>query len=168
MLTLGNLLLGFAAILLIFQDQKTTAVLLILLGLVCDFFDGFCARKLNAESALGKELDSLADLVTFGVAPAMLVYASALQHMSVLGAVCCLVYVACSALRLARFNAGQSHMCGFVGMPTPMAAVILILLTVTANPPVLAVGVCLTSMLMVSRLSFPSLKKIKPEVVEDC
>ncbi|WP_334075036.1 MULTISPECIES: CDP-diacylglycerol--serine O-phosphatidyltransferase [Paenibacillus] len=168
-LTLGNLLLGFSAILFIYQGQTAASMMLILLGLFCDFFDGFCARKLNAVSEMGRELDSLADLVTFGIAPAALAYVTSLHEIRVLGAASCLAYVCCGALRLARFNTAQSHMPGFVGMPIPLAAILLIvLLTLSLNPMLVAFGALLLSLLMVSRLSFPSLKKIKPEVAEDC
>lgn len=167
-LTLGNLLLGFSAILFVYQGQTAASMMLILLGLFCDFFDGFCARKLNAVSELGKELDSLADLVTFGVAPAALAYVTSLQELRVWGAVSCLAYVCCGALRLARFNAAQSHMSGFVGMPIPLAALLVLLLSVSLPPLFVAFGTLLLSLLMVSRISFPSLKKIKPEVAEDC
>lgn len=167
-LTLGNLLLGFSAILFIYQGQTAASMMLILLGLFCDFFDGFCARKLNAVSELGKELDSLADLVTFGIAPAALAYVTSLHEIRVWGAVSCLAYVCCGALRLARFNAAQSHMRGFVGMPIPLAAMLMLLLSVSLPPLFVALGALLLSLLMVSRISFPSLKKIKPEVAEDC
>ncbi len=168
MLTLGNLLLGFTAILMTFNDRMKIAILLIIAGLICDFFDGFCARKLHVESAMGKELDSLADLVTFGVAPAILVHIFSLNQIPVFGIICCLVYVSCSALRLARFNAEQSHISGFIGMPTPLAALLVLLLAVTLKPLAVAVGTLLIGLLMVSHFSFPSLKKVEPEVVEDC
>lgn len=167
-LTLGNLLLGFSAILFVYQGETATSFMLILLGLLCDFFDGFCARKLNAVSELGKELDSLADLVTFGIAPAVLAYVTSLHEIRVLGIVGCLTYVCCGALRLARYNAAQSHMPGFVGMPIPLAAMLILLMSASLQPVLAAIGALLLSLLMVSRISFPSLKKMKPEVAEEC
>ncbi|CAJ1317372.1 CDP-diacylglycerol--serine O-phosphatidyltransferase [Paenibacillus sp. PK4536] len=166
--TLGNLLSGFAAILLISQEQFEISVLLIVVGLVCDFLDGYCARILHATSEFGKELDSLADLITFGVAPAIFAYVVSLHEIHVVGAVCCLFYVCCSALRLARFNVRQSHMTVFVGMPTPVAAVLSILLTIYVYPLVAMVGIVLIGILMVSPFYFPSLKKVKSEAMEDC
>ncbi|OWA37976.1 CDP-diacylglycerol--serine O-phosphatidyltransferase [Saccharibacillus sp. O16] len=168
-LTLTNLLLGFLAVVFTFKEQLEAAVLFIGLGLICDVLDGYLARKLDATSALGKELDSLADLVTFGIAPAMVIYVSMLHEVPIFGAACCLVYVCCCALRLARFNVSQSELTGFIGMPTPLAAVLALLVT-----PLMYLGwiaalfFLLLSALMVSRLGFPSLKKAKPEPVEDC
>ncbi|MNI56441.1 CDP-diacylglycerol--glycerol-3-phosphate 3-phosphatidyltransferase [compost metagenome] len=166
-LTLANLLLGFLSILCSFRLELVPAMLLILLGMLCDFFDGFCARKLNAASELGKELDSLADLVTFGIAPATFMYITSVHEIRVLGATCCLAYVCCSALRLARFNVRQSHMTGFVGMPTPLAAVLVLVIAALLPQPAAAIGMLVIGALMVSRLSFPSLKKMKPEVAEE-
>ncbi|AIQ52895.1 CDP-diacylglycerol--serine O-phosphatidyltransferase [Paenibacillus sp. FSL R7-0331] len=167
-LTLANLLAGFLAILCIYKQHLPAAMLLIGLGMICDFFDGFCARKLDAASELGKELDSLADLVTFGIAPAALIYAASLNEIRVAGAMGCLIFVCCSALRLARFNTGQSHVPGFVGMPTPMAAMAVLLLTVIPSASAAVIGMPVVGALMISRLAFPSLKKMKPEPAEDC
>lgn len=168
-LTLANLLLGFLAVVFTFKGEPEAAVLLIGAGLICDFFDGYFARRLDATSALGRELDSLADLVTFGIAPALLIYASSLHEVRVLGAACCIVYVCCCALRLARFNVSQSSLAGFVGMPTPLAAVLALILTDLAGPAPLA-AFCLLGIasLTVSRLTFPAFKKAKPEPAEDC
>ncbi len=167
-LTLANLLLGFLAILSTFRYEFVLAALLILLGLIFDFFDGYCARKLNVASELGKELDSLADLVTFGIAPASLVFVASLHVIQVFGTVCCLVYVCCGALRLARFNSVQSHIRGFVGMPTPLAAVLVLLTTALLPVYAAAIGMLVIGALMISHFSFPSLKRIKTEVVKDC
>ncbi|OMF11301.1 CDP-diacylglycerol--serine O-phosphatidyltransferase [Paenibacillus sp. FSL H7-0331] len=158
-LTLSNLLLGFTAILFTFKGEILAAILLVMLGLFCDFLDGYCARKLNAVSLLGKELDSLADLVTFAVAPAIMAYVASLHEIRMFGTACCLIYVCCGALRLARFNATQSHISGFVGMPTPLAAVFMLLLTASPRPSVVAFGTLLIGVLMISKISFPSLKK---------
>lgn len=167
-LTLGNLLLGFVAILFVFESKMQSALLLILFGLLCDFLDGYCARKLDAASEMGKQLDSLADLVTFGIAPAIFVYSASLQDIEVLGIACCLVYVCCCALRLARFNVTQSSRSGFVGMPTPLAAMFALALTLLSNPFFVSIGMLILGALMVSRLPFPDLKKDKPEVAKDC
>jgi len=74
--TLGNLTCGVLAILSIFNDELETAVYLVILAAILDFFDGFLARLLKVSGELGKQLDSLADLVTFGVAPSFMLYAS--------------------------------------------------------------------------------------------
>ncbi|WP_033541229.1 CDP-diacylglycerol--serine O-phosphatidyltransferase [Planococcus sp. CAU13] len=165
-LTMGNLLLGFMAILFISNKEYSTAAMLIGLGLFFDFIDGYSARKLNAESALGKELDSLADMVTFGVAPAMLAYFGSVHEIHFFGVFCCLIYVCCSALRLARFNISVHPSTSFIGMPMPLAATLMLFITLL-NPYATAIGSLLISFLMISRLWFPSLKNIELEVKED-
>lgn len=168
-LTLSNLMLGFMAILYIVKGEIFGGTVLIMLGLFCDFLDGFFARKLNSVSLLGKELDSLADLVTFVIAPAIIAFVGSLHEIHTIGAACILIYVCCGALRLARFNAMQSHSSGFVGMPTPLAAVMLLLLAASSrHPSVVELGAVLIGALMVSKISFPSLKKGSAEVAEDC
>ena len=112
------------------------AAALILVALVCDVFDGWIARWRHSASAMGRELDSLADVVSFGIAPAVMAYAwgvrslpgdgsVAFQQIGEFGWVCCLAFLICCAWRLARFNVqgmapGSSKY--FVGMPTPAAA----------------------------------------------
>lgn len=166
-LTLANLLSGFLALLFIIKNELAPAICLILLGLLCDFFDGYCARKLNAASELGKELDSLADLVTFGVAPAALVYVAVLHEIPVFGATCCVAYLCCCAIRLARFNVKQACLAGFIGMPTPLAAMLILLISTLVPPAATAIGMLAVGALMVSRISFPGLKKIRSEPAEE-
>lgn len=165
-LTLANLTLGFLALVFILKDELSTSVWLICLGLVCDFFDGYFARKFNTISALGKELDSLADLVTFGIAPAFLIYAELLHELLIFGAVCCFTYVCCCALRLARFNVMQDKLPRFIGMPTPLAAVLTLLILASFQPFAASIMLLIISMLMVSWISFPSFKKMETDPKE--
>lgn len=110
------------AILSIFNDKPENAVYFVLIAAVLDFFDGFLARLLNVSGDLGKELDSLADLVTFGVAPAfMLYYCSVLiegfpRYAFILLAVF-------SAYRLAKFNLDTRQSHSFIGVPTPITGI---------------------------------------------
>lgn len=132
MLTLGNLLCGFGAIAYIsagpdYPRRFIHAAWLILLAMAFDALDGRVARMAKITSRFGAELDSLADVVSFGVAPALLVKAvsGAFFHPRLLWPLCAL-YAACAALRLARFNVEtspdpKSHMT-FGGLPTPPAA----------------------------------------------
>jgi CDP-diacylglycerol--serine O-phosphatidyltransferase len=129
MVTLGNLVCGFQAIRLASQGNYVIAAWLVLLGMVFDAFDGKVARLTKGASEFGAELDSLADVVTFGVAPAFIVAAMSrdvdLAHQRLVG-LACLVYAVCTALRLARFNVETttdeaSHQ-SFKGMPSPAAA----------------------------------------------
>ena len=85
MLTLCNFVSGVLAIYAVFAQRFSIAVLLICFGLVFDLLDGWAARKLNAVSPFGKELDSLADIVTFGVAPAILAYQLILNELGTIG-----------------------------------------------------------------------------------
>lgn len=126
LLTLLNLCMGFSGILLSSQGQHTTAVLLLFVALVCDFLDGSAARLLNARSPIGKELDSLADLVSFGVLPGVLVYAllgqlTWLPPAAQMGLAA--LSPAMAALRLARFNIDQAQQTRFSGLPSPAFAV---------------------------------------------
>lgn len=132
MITLGNLLCGCGAIVssLVYGDF-TLALIFVVASAVCDFFDGFTARLLRQYSDIGVQLDSLADMVSFGVAPSAIVYAFAAQattHFALPAVVVeCLVYVpfimaAFSALRLAKFNIDETQHETFEGLPTPANA----------------------------------------------
>ena len=117
-----NLLSGCFATIFALQGNFTTAFLCIIAGAVCDFCDGLAARALKAYSPMGKELDSLADMVTFGVAPAMIMYrfqaeANFLVYLPLLIAVF-------SGLRLAKFNIDTRQSENFIGLATPSCALI--------------------------------------------
>ena len=136
LLTLLNLACGTAAIVLTLEGQWRWAVYLILIAAVLDFLDGFTARMLNAYSETGKQLDSLADMVTFGVLPAAFIYtifkalflnrAEGIStiHDSLQWVVLASVAIvpALSAIRLARFNANTGDGAFFHGLPTPAHA----------------------------------------------
>ena len=129
MLTLGNLLCGAgAAIALLVHHNYELAFYLVVASAVCDFFDGFAARLLKQSSPMGVELDSLADMVSFGLVPAVAMYClygdmPQISGMSdsvanVLG-FATLIIVAFSALRLAKFNIDDTQHTEFCGLPTP-------------------------------------------------
>lgn len=129
LLTLLNLCAGVTAIRFALAGRFEEAVASILLAGVLDLLDGGMARLLRAGSKLGAELDSLADLVSFGVAPAVMVYAWTMYTAGGIGWVPTLLFCSCAALRLARFNIAQDGppepqgtYTYFVGMPTPGAA----------------------------------------------
>jgi CDP-diacylglycerol--serine O-phosphatidyltransferase len=116
------------------------------------------ARRTNSECELGSNLDSLADLVSFGVAPALVVYLSALRSLPVAGIGACLAFVLCGAWRLARFQAGERSRRHFVGLSIPPAGVIAVTLAAWSPPRGLVLAIVITlSLLMVSRLPFPTL-----------
>lgn len=127
--TLGNLTCGAVAVMLAFGSMDIrTAFWLIVAGAILDFFDGFVARLLKQYSAIGKQLDSLADMVTFGIAPAAIIYLTMRQAAGADGWEYYLPWLAfaipiCSALRLAKFNIDESQGDSFVGLPTPANAI---------------------------------------------
>ncbi|MFC1805577.1 CDP-diacylglycerol--serine O-phosphatidyltransferase [Planctomycetota bacterium] len=129
LLTLGNLVCGFHAIRYAADAEFTTAAWMIVLAMVFDALDGKVARLTKASSQFGAELDSLADVVSFGIAPAFMVAMLTLSVQSDyqrLVWLCCMVYAVCAALRLARFNVetgldDESHKF-FRGLPSPAAA----------------------------------------------
>ena len=122
-ITCCNLISGCIATYFAFNGKFEMAMLFIVIGAVFDFFDGFTARLLNVSSPIGKELDSLADDITFGMAPATIVY-SLLKMQNVPGFVPFIAFLiaAFSALRLAKFNLDERQAMGFIGLPTPANA----------------------------------------------
>lgn len=135
-LTLTNLSLGGVSILFTMRGQLNASLLFIFLAALADRFDGTVARKLNIESELGKQLDSMSDIISFGVAPALLLYQSLLQDFGVLGAFFTILYIGCGAFRLARFNITENNGY-FSGLPITAAGVLLTLsyLTIHYFPP---------------------------------
>lgn len=136
LLTSLNLLCGVLAILMAFREEFYTAAWLILGAGVLDFFDGFVARLLKAATAFGRELDSLADVVTFGVAPAFVIFCFDMSMhdpvyvndtpMPYYGAYAAFLLPVFAALRLARFNIDRKQKDGFLGVPTPANALFFI------------------------------------------
>ncbi|MFD3447655.1 CDP-diacylglycerol--serine O-phosphatidyltransferase [Microbacteriaceae bacterium 4G12] len=124
--TLINLSLGGISILFTTQNELKLALIFIFLAALSDRFDGMIARKLKIESELGKQLDSLCDLISFGVAPALLLYQGLLHEYSVPGVFFTILYIACGALRLARFNITEMNGY-FQGMPITLAGCLLTL-----------------------------------------
>ena len=122
-LTLLNLSLGGFAILFVLNDQLNLSLLLIFLAALADRFDGMVARKLNIESELGKQLDSMCDIISFGIAPALLLYEGILIEFGAPGAAFTIIYIACGAFRLARFNISENNGY-FTGVPITVAGCI--------------------------------------------
>ena len=120
-ITCLNLLSGVMGIIVLFGGRPDQAFFLMLAAAVFDFCDGLAARALGAYSELGKELDSLADMVSFGVLPAMMLFVGTshpyLRFVT-------LLLVAFSALRLAKFNLDERQHASFLGLPTPASAMI--------------------------------------------
>jgi CDP-diacylglycerol---serine O-phosphatidyltransferase len=172
-LTSGSLAAGFLSILLIFQTNNLLGVAgLVVLAAVFDILDGPAARRKGTEGEFGTNLDSLADLVSFGAAPALALYLSSLYALPVVGLAACLVFFLCGAWRLARFSICKNSLY-FVGCPIPIAGVLVALLAVTKPHPLLALpAVLVLSVLMVCTLPVPTLSGLRnreelSEVVEE-
>ena len=124
-ITCCNLISGCIATYYAFQGDFLMALLFIIIGAVFDFFDGMSARLLGVSSPIGKELDSLADDITFGFAPSAIVFgflSPLTSHLSPLIAFLAFIMAAFSALRLAKFNLDERQALGFIGLPTPANA----------------------------------------------
>ncbi|MGG4264321.1 CDP-diacylglycerol--serine O-phosphatidyltransferase [Peribacillus simplex] len=122
-LTLINLSLGGFAIISVMHGQLNFSLLLIFLAALADRFDGMVARKFNIESELGKQLDSMCDIISFGVAPALLIYQGILIEFGAPGTFFTVFYIGCGAFRLARFNISESNGY-FTGVPITVAGCI--------------------------------------------
>ena len=177
-LTSGSLAAGFLALFLIFQlNNLFAAAGLVTLAAVFDGLDGLVARHTGDDGEFGGNLDSLADVVSFGAVPAFALYWGSLYPLTIVGLVACLVFFLCGAWRLARFSIFK-HPLYFVGFPIPAAGVLVALLAAllaaTGPYPFLALPVVLAlSFLMVCTLPFPTLsglrnfKEMREVVVED-
>jgi CDP-diacylglycerol---serine O-phosphatidyltransferase len=171
LLTSMNLVLGFMAVLYSAQGEIERACWAILLAGVFDLLDGRVARLTNTTSKFGVEYDSLCDLVSFGVAPACLMYFSALQPFGRIGMIVAVIFALCGALRLARFNVMAEVLpkSYFQGLPIPMAASGLCTAVFFAKDLGLPIErsfffLILTAtfgLLMVSTLKFPSFKDLR-------
>ncbi|GKV69619.1 CDP-diacylglycerol--serine O-phosphatidyltransferase [Sporosarcina sp. NCCP-2716] len=126
-ITLINLSFGAIAIILISKDLSHMSLVFIFLAALFDRFDGMTARHFHTESSFGKELDSLSDIISFGIAPALLIYHSALSEMLWVGIAATIIYIASGAVRLARYNVEEFDG-SFRGVPITAAGVILTVL----------------------------------------
>ena len=168
MFTMGNMFCGYCCIIFAIRGEFATAAPFIGFAMVLDMLDGRVARLTGATSDFGIEFDSLADVISFGMAPALLAFLWGLQPLGRIGWAASFLFVAAAAVRLARFNiqSGSQDKRYFVGMPSPAAAAVLAA-TVFAYPigfqmPAHAIGVLamvlVPAMLMVSTVRFRSFK----------
>ena len=122
-ITSMNLLCGALGVIFSLRGSLDIAFYLMLAAAVCDFFDGFAARMLNAYSPVGKELDSLADLISFGLLPSLMLHRRLIEGgVTDFWAYIPLIIVVFSALRLAKFNVDERQSENFLGLPTPACA----------------------------------------------
>ena len=141
--TTFNMISGFSSVLLAFRGHFTLAAVLIAASIVFDIADGAVARLVGATSPFGLQLDSLADLISFGLAPAVLVHTWALDEWPVLAWLAAFLWLACAAFRLARFNVTIDPAADkryFVGLPSPGAAGVVIATIFALDSPVWGPG----------------------------
>ncbi|WP_028595100.1 CDP-diacylglycerol--serine O-phosphatidyltransferase [Paenibacillus assamensis] len=162
--TIGNLFLGIIAIMLAFDQEYNLAALMVIIAMLLDGLDGRVARALNAQSEFGKELDSLSDVISFGVAPAFIMYVTALTDVNPAVAwIVTAIFPICGALRLARFNVVEGTPGYFIGLPIPAAGGVICTLALFHNDistTFLLIAMLLVSYLMVSTVRYPNFKKI--------
>lgn len=174
-ITCCNLISGCVAIAYAFSGNVELSFTWIIIGAVFDFFDGMSARLLNVSSPIGKELDSLADIVTFGVAPSTILFSelSVMSYPAILEPLrpilpfTAYIMAAFSALRLAKFNLDERQALGFIGLPTPANALFWGSLIIGAGKWLEATpfmvffllgGILISSWLMVSEIPMFALK----------
>ena len=174
--TTGNLLCGFLSVIASINGQYVQAALIIFVAFLLDCLDGKVARMTNSSSAFGVEYDSLADLLSFGVAPGLLLYAWALRPFGPLSWVAAFAFVICGALRLARFNVQASTVQRsiFIGLPIPAAAGVIasaVLLSQQlygdlesvepGHPLPIVVAIYILALLMISNVKYLSFKRVR-------
>ena len=130
--TLVGVCIGLSSIKFAFDGRFEIAVLAIIVASIIDGLDGRIARLIKGTSKVGKELDSLTDVISFGVAPAFIMYFWKLNELGRIGWLICLIYVVCVALRLARFNVNSSNQSYwqenfFEGVPSPAGGVLVLM-----------------------------------------
>ncbi|MCX7780073.1 MAG: CDP-diacylglycerol--serine O-phosphatidyltransferase [Negativicutes bacterium] len=161
-LTALNLVLGVFAIITTFHGDYFTASLLVFSAMIADGLDGRVARAFGVSSDFGKELDSLCDLVSFGVAPAFLAYVFLLKDFGWTGAVSAAAFATCGALRLARFNVNTGKVKGyFMGLPIPASGCVVatfVMLGVKPGGYLFPLMVAIFAYLMVSTIRYPDFK----------
>jgi len=171
LLTTGALFGGFYAVLLGFGGRYELAAMAIFVAMIFDGLDGRVARMTNTQSDFGVQYDSLSDMVSFGVAPAVLVYGWSLDGLGKVGITAAFVYASCAALRLARFNVQSALASGsnwFVGLPSPAAAALVAGFVWSFHDMqsslflsgLTAFFTAIAGLLMVTNFKYPSFKEI--------
>ncbi len=162
--TAANISCGFISMIVAADGRFELAVYLLVVAILLDTLDGNIARWLQATSEFGQEMDSFSDALSFGAAPAFLVYQAILKPVEPFGLTVSLVYLLCAVLRLTRFNVtsdAHSKEKKTVGVPVPVAAsylMVAVLMRDVVHPSHVVILVLLFSGLMVSRVPLPNLK----------
>ncbi len=168
MVTSGNILCGLFSLMLVLNGKYVPAAWLVFFAVIFDGFDGKVARMLGGGSQFGMEFDSLADLVSFGVAPAILMYQVSLRGLHIAGAVIACFFALCVALRLARFNV--VHVPGpFQGLPCPAGGLFVssfVIAGVSLPAWAMAFVMALTALLMISSIPYANMKKLTKKTAD--
>ena len=192
-ITLGNLIFGLFAILFAFYSDLKIASFCIFFGAFLDFFDGLSARILNVHSELGKQLDSMADIITFGIAPGFIMFqllggsiysmysfefflnlikkGEILDNIRILSPLVSFIIPVLSAYRLAKFNIDSNQKTNFIGLPTPITGILIASLPLInteifpffLNQITLILIALVMSLLLISKIPFFSFKISKNE-----
>lgn len=161
-ITAMNLVFGLLSLVATMQGNNYQAALMIFAAAVADGLDGRAARLFKVSGEFGKELDSLGDVVSFGVAPAVLAYAYLLQDLFLTGFVVAGAFAICGALRLARFNINAVKVKGhFMGLPIPAAGCTVAACVIAGLKPPgwwFPIMVCMLAYLMISTVRYPDFK----------
>ena len=175
MFTLIGVCIGLSSIKFAFDERFTLSVIAIIVAAIIDGLDGRIARLIQGTSKVGKELDSLTDVISFGVAPAFIMYFWKLNELGRIGWLICLIYVVCVALRLARFNVNSGKEPSwrdnfFEGVPSPAGGVIVLMPLVYSLSEIQIFSInydyfvpilfVLVSILLISKVPTYALKKI--------
>ncbi|MCZ6514214.1 MAG: CDP-diacylglycerol--serine O-phosphatidyltransferase [Nitrospinae bacterium] len=169
--TTGNVFCGFYAFIAVLNEEFFLAAAAIVVAIIFDALDGRVARLTKTTSAFGVQYDSLADVISFGMAPALLTYAWVLKPFGRLGWLAAFLYLLCGALRLARFNVTKPDTTGdqFIGLPIPAAAAVIASIVIAfedlfktrLDPMIMVAVVYLLAFLMVSNIKYPAFKKFE-------
>ena len=167
--TTGNVFCGFYAFVAVLNEQFYFAAWAIVAGMIFDGLDGRIARLTKTTSAFGEQYDSLADIITFGMAPALLAYSWVLKPFGRLGWMAAFLFLLCATLRLARFNVTNPEIRSkhFIGLPSPASAVVIASIVIAfedlfatrMNPFIMVMVVYTLAFLMVSNIKYPAFKQ---------
>ncbi|HUV12222.1 MAG TPA: CDP-diacylglycerol--serine O-phosphatidyltransferase [Acidobacteriota bacterium] len=168
MFTVGNIFAGFFAVISTLHGDYGPAAVAIGIAVVLDGLDGKIARLAGATSDFGVQLDSLADVISFGIAPAVLVYSWGLEDLGNFARIAAFVFLICGAMRLARFNIQVGDLRHFAGLPIPAGAGMIAATVHLFGDPIDSVifkyalisMVYLVALLMISTIRYPSLKHV--------
>lgn len=153
-LTILNAVFGLLAIINSIEEEYITAAVFLIIAVLVDFLDGQIARYLKEETDFGKEFDSLADIISFGVAPAIFVYK--LGNIEALSILVLMIFVACGITRLARFNIKKLEY--FEGMPITMNGLIVPIFYFIGLDSYLIYVLLISGLLMISTIKFPKIR----------